>query len=118
MGKRGMNKRALIKELSESTQLSKDAVTDVMDAFIDIFIRECVLTGKFNLHNAFSVESHTRAARKQYNVNTKKYFDYPETEVLSIKLSPKINSFKRWSQRNARNYRTGLTPEDWRKLKK
>lgn len=118
MGKRGMNKRALVRELSESTQLSKDAVEDVLDAFVDIFIRECVINGKFNLHNAFSVETHIRSARKQYNVNTKKYFDYPETEVLSIKLSPKINSFKRWSQRNARNYRTGLTAEDWRKLKK
>ena len=117
MGKRGMNNRDLVKEISESTQLSKDAVKDVMDAFVDIFIRECVLNGKFNLHNAFSVESHTRKARKQYNVNNKKYIDYPETEVLSIKLSPKINSYKRWSQRNARNYKTGLTAEDWRKLK-
>ena len=118
MGKRGMNKRALVKEISESTQLSKEAVEDMLNCFVDIFIRECVLNGKFKLHNAFSVESHVRSARKQYNVNNKKYIDYPETEVLSIKLSPKINSYKRWSQRNARNYKTGLTAEDWRKLKK
>lgn len=116
--KKAMSRRAIVKEISEVTQVKPSVVRSVLDAFADIFIRETVLTGKFNFSNCFSVDTHERKARKQYNVNTSKYIDYPETKVLSIKLSPKINSFNRWKQRHENNAKSGLTIKDWQNKKK
>lgn len=116
--KKAMSRRALIKEISDVTQVKPSVVKSVLAAFSDIFIREVVLTGKFNFSNCFSVDTHERKARKQYNVNTSKYIDYPETKVLSIKLSPKINSFHRWKQRHENNAKHGLTIKDWQDKKK
>lgn len=116
--KKTMSKRELIKEISDVTQLKPDVVKSVIDAFIDIFIREVIMVGKFNLSNCFSVNTHKRKARKQYNVNKGKYEDYPETEVLSITLSKKINYFHRWKKRHEYNEKHGLTVEDWRNRNK
>ena len=114
MNKRSMSKRELIQEISEVTQLKPTMVKSVLDAFGDIFIRETVMNGKFNFSNCFSVTSHKRKARKQYNVNRGEYQDYPETEVLSIRLSKKINNYHRWKQRHEYNAKHGLTVEDWK----
>lgn len=113
MSKQSMNKRELIKEISEVTQLKPAMVKSVLDAFADIFIRETIMNGKFNFSNCFSVNTYKRKARKQYNVNKKEYQDYPETEVLSIRLSKKINNYHRWKQRHEYNEKNGLTLEDW-----
>lgn len=112
-----MSRKELINEISDVTQIKRDIVDNVLKAFTDIFIRECVMTGSFNFNRAFKVETHVRSERKQYNVNTGKYLYYPETEVLSIKLSPKINSFHRWKLRNEYNAKHGLTISDWQNLK-
>lgn len=111
--KKSMTKRELITEISHVTQLKPIIVKSVLDAFTDIFIREAVMTGKFSLANCFSISTHTRKARKQYNVNKNEYQDYPETKVLDIKLSKKINGFHRWKQRHEYNEKHGLTIEDW-----
>ena len=111
--RKSMSKREIIKEISQVTQLKTKAVQSVLDAFADILIREAVMTGKFNFSNCFVIETHTRKARKQYNVNIGKYQEYPETSVLSISLSKKINGFHRWKQRNEYNAKHGLTIEDW-----
>lgn len=108
-----MSRRELINEISNVTQLRKEVVDSVLKAFADILIREAVIKGKFNFSNCFSIDTHKRKARKQYNVNTGEYQHYPETEVLSIKLSKKINSFHRWKQRHEYNAKHGLTVEDW-----
>lgn len=111
--KKAMSKREYTKEISDVTQLKTDVVTSVLDAFADIVIREAIMTGKFNFSNCFSIDTHTRSARKQFNVNTRKYQYYPETKVLGITLSKKINSFHRWKQRHEYNTKHGLTIEDW-----
>lgn len=111
--RKSMSKRELIKEISDVTQLKTDVVKSVLDAFSDIFIREAIITGKFNFSNCFSVNTHTRKARKQFNVNKGEYQEYPETEVLGITLSKKIHSFHRWKQRHEYNEKHGLTIEDW-----
>lgn len=111
--KKPMSKRELIREISHVTQLKTEISESVMNAFIDIFIREVIMTGKFNLPNCFSVKTHTRKPRTQYNVNKGEYFDYPETKVLGITLSKKIKSYHRWKQRNEYNQKHGLTLEDW-----
>lgn len=108
-----MTKRELIAEISEVTNLKTDIVKSVIDAFSDIFIRETVMKGKFRLANCFSVVSHKRKARTQYNVYKGEFFDYPETEVLSVNLSKKINYYNRWKQRHEYNTKHGLTIEDW-----
>lgn len=108
-----MSKRELISEISEVTHLKPVVVKSVLDAFADIFIRESIVNGKFNFSNCFSVKTHTRKARTQYNVNKEEYQDYPETEVLGITLSKKIHSFHRWKQRHEFNEKHGLTVEDW-----
>ena len=113
MTKKSMSKRELIKEISEVTQLKPAMVKSVLDAFADIFIRESIMNGKFNFSNCFSVNTYKRKARKQYNVNKGEYQEYPETEVLSIKLSKKVNNFHRWKQRHEYNAKHGLTVEDW-----
>lgn len=113
--KKLISKRELIKEISDVTQLKPEMVKSVLDAFADIFIRETIMTGKFNFSNCFSVKTYTRKARKQYNVNKGKYQEYPETEVLGITLSKKIHNFHRWKQRHEYNDKHGLTVEDWQK---
>lgn len=116
--KKAMSRRELVNEISEVTQVKTEIVRNVLNAFGDIFIRECIITGKFNFNNGFSVDTHERKARKQYNVSSGKYIDYPATEVLSIKLSPKINKFHRWKMRNEYNLKNNLKISDWDKLKK
>lgn len=115
--KKSMTKRELINEISDTTNLKPVVVKSVLDSFADIFIRESVINGKFNFSNCFSVKTNTRSARKQYNVYKNKYEEYPETEVLSITLSKKINHFHRWKQRHEFNDKHGLTIEDWRNRK-
>lgn len=112
-----MEKRKLVKEISHATKLKTQAVKDVLDAFEDIVIRECVVNGKFKYRNLFSVDNHIRKERSQYNVQTGQYIKYPETSVLNISLSPKINSYYRWKQRHEFNQKYGLTIEDWQKMK-
>lgn len=114
---KGMTKREIIKEISDVTNLKTDAVKNVIDAFTDIFIRESVMTGSFHLSNCFIVETKTRAERVAYNVNKDAYEKFPETKVLSIRLSPKINGFHRWKQRHDYNDKHGLTLEDWQNRK-
>lgn len=111
--KKAMTKREITKEISDVTGLKPAIVMSVLNAFIDIFIRETVLTGFFNLANCFSVRTYERKARSQYNVNKGEYQDYPKTEVLGIKLSKKIHGFHRWKQRHEYNEKHGLTVEDW-----
>lgn len=111
---KSMSRRQLIKEISDTTRLKPDAVKSVLDTFSDIFIREVVINGKFNFSNCFSVDTHTRKAGKRHNVNTGTYQYFPETKVLDIRLSKKINSFNRWKQRHEYNQKHGLTVEDWR----
>lgn len=112
--KKPMSRDELVKEISDVTQLKPEIVKSVLNAFADIFIREVVMKGVFLFSNCFSVKTHTRKARKQFNVNTGKYQDYPETKVLGITLSRKINNFHRWKQRHEYNSKHGLTIEDWR----
>lgn len=112
---KAMSKNELINEISDVTNLKKEIVESVINAFIDIFIREVVMKGKFHLVNCFTVKTHTRKARRQYNVNKKAYYDYPETEILDISLSGKVKNFFRWKKRNEYNMKHGLTPEDWQK---
>lgn len=111
---KSMSKRELIKEISEVTQLRPAVVKSVLDAFADIFIRESILNGKFNFSNCFSVSTHKRKARRQFNVSKGEYQDYPETTVLGIKLSKKINNFHRWKKRHEFNEKNGLTVDDWK----
>lgn len=108
-----MTKREIIAEISEVTQIKTDVSESVLNAFIDIFIRETVMNGQFNLSNCFSVKTHKRKARKQYNVNKGRFQDYPETEILGVTLSKKIKGFHRWKQRHEYNTKHGLTVEDW-----
>lgn len=110
---KSMSRDALVKEISEVTQLKPIAVESVLNAFTDIFIRETVIKGKFTFTNCFSVNTKKRKERKQYNVNKGVYEEYPETKVLSIRLSRKINGFHRWKQRHEYNEKHGLTVEDW-----
>ncbi len=110
-----MTKREIAKEISDVTQLKIEIVYSVLNAFADIFIREAVMTGKFRFSNCFTVDTHTRKAGERYNVNKKKYQYYPETKVLAISLSKKVNSFHRWKQRHEYNAKHGLTIEDWQK---
>lgn len=115
--RKAMTKQEIIAEISQVTNLKTDIVKSVIDAFSDIFIREVVMKGKFRLANCFSVDSHKRKARTQYNVSKGIYQDYPETEVLSTTLSKKINSYYRWKQRHEYNTKHGLTIEDWQNRK-
>lgn len=108
-----MTKRELVKEISDVTNLKNEIVHSVIDAFSDILIREAVMNGNFNLNNCFSIKTHKRSARKQYNVNKGEFQDYPETDILGITLSRKIHSFHRWKQRHEFNENHGLTIEDW-----
>lgn len=114
---RSMNRREVVNEISSVTNVKDDIVRSILNAFEDIMIRECVMNGKFKFRNGFSVDTHVRKERKQYNVQTGQYIKYPETKVLNISLSPKINNFHRWKQRNEFNEKHGLTIEDWRKMK-
>lgn len=111
--KRSMSKREIIKEISDVTQLKTSVVKSVLDAFADILIRESIITGMFNFSNCFSIKTHKRKKRTQYNVNKGEYLDYPETEILGITLSKKIHYFHRWKQRHQYNEDHGLTIEDW-----
>lgn len=108
-----MSKRELVKEISDVTGLKTVVVMSVINAFIDIFIRETVIKGCFNLSNCFTVKTHDVKARTQYNVNKDKYQDYPKTKRLGISLSSKIHGFYRWKQRHEYNEKHGLTIEDW-----
>lgn len=112
--KRAMSTRETVREISEVTQLKSVAVKSVLDALADIIIRESVMNGKFNLSNCFSVKTHTRKARSQYNVNKGEFQDYPETKILGITLSKKIKGFHRWKQRHEYNNKHGLTLDDWK----
>ena len=117
MDTKKMSKRDLVSEISHVTQLKKEEVNSIINALSDIIIREAVMKGEFTLPNCFSIKTHSRKKRKQYNVQTGKYFEYPKTKVLGITLSNKIKSFHRWKQRNEYNQKHGLTIEDWQRMK-
>lgn len=110
---KGMSKRELVREISHVSQLKPEIVNSVINALTDIIIREAVLTGNFNLTNVFTIKTHERKARRQFNVNKDEYYEYPETKYLGIKLSDKIQGFHRWKQRTEYNQKHGLTQEDW-----
>ena len=111
--KKAMSKRELVREISHVTQLKPEVVNSVISALTDIIIREAVMTGKFILTNVFTINTHKRKARRQFNVNKDEYYEYPETKFLGIKLSKKIQGFHRWKQRTEYNQKHGLTQEDW-----
>lgn len=108
-----MTKREVMQEISDVTNLKYDIVKSVLDTFTDILIRESVMNGVFRWDRAFSINTITRSARKQYNVSKGEYEFFPETEILQIKLSRNINSWHRWKKRYEFNEKHGLTPEDW-----
>lgn len=112
--KKAMSKREIENEISRVTQLKPEIVRSVLNAHADIFIREVVMNGRFNYSNCYSVNTHTRKARKQFNVNSNEYQEYPETEILDIKLAKKVRSFHRWKQRHEYNSKHGLTVDDWK----
>lgn len=113
-GNKSMTKKEIIKEISDVTGLKTEVSSSVLNAFADILIREAVMTGKFVFSNCFSIDTHIRSARRQFNVSSGEYKDYPETKILGIKLSKKINSFNRWKQRHEYNSKHGLTVDDWK----
>lgn len=119
MGKqqKPMSKKDLISEISEVTQLKKEVVDSVLKAFTDIFIREVVVKGTFTLTNCFSVLTKRRKERKQYNVQKGAYEKFPETNILTIRLSKKVLSFHRWKERHEYNAKHDLTVEDWKNRK-
>lgn len=110
---KAMSKREYVREISHVTQLKTEVVNSVIDALTDIIIREAIMTGSFNLTNVFTIKTHKRKARTQYNVNKGEFFEYPETKVLGITLSKKIQGYHRWKQRTEYNQKHGLTQEDW-----
>lgn len=113
---KGMTKRELVKEISDKTELKTEAVMSVINCFIDIFIREVIVNEVFSLAKCFTVKSNKRKARKGKDFETDEEIIYPETRVLSIKLSPKINYFFRWKVRNERNSKLGVTSDNWREM--
>ncbi len=114
MKNKNLTKRELIKEISDKTELKPELVHSVINAFIDIFIREVIVKGQFNLSNCFSVHTKTRKEHIGYNMTTKENEIRPETKFLSMKLSKKINYMFRWKNRTERNSKLGTTPETWK----
>lgn len=112
--KRGMTKREIIREISSNTELKSDLVESVLDNFADIFEREVIVNEKFHFGNLFSVESKKRSKRKGKDLKTGEIVEYPETRILSIKLSRRINYYFRNKVRMERNLKLGATPENWR----
>lgn len=108
-----MSKREVIKEISDVTQVKTEVVESIINALTDIIIREAVMTGEFTLNNVFSIKTRTRKERTQYNVIKGEYYDYPETNYLTINLSKKIRGYHRWKERTEYNRKHGLTQEDW-----
>lgn len=113
MGKKGMTKRELIKEISDMTGLKTHYVKDVLNAFTYIGIREAVMNEHFHLANFFTIDSYEKGPQEGYNVHLKKKVTYPPTRVLNIKLSRKVNKFFRWKMRNLNNAKYGVTQENW-----
>lgn len=111
--KKAMTKREIIKEISDATELKPDIVKSVLDVWSDIFLREVILNERFLWTKCFSVSSSTRKKRKGFNKKLNKIVEYPETRVLSIKLSKHINYFFRWKMRNENNKKFGVTKENW-----
>lgn len=111
-----MTKRELVKEISDRTELKTEVVMSVINCFIDIFIREVIVNEIFTLANCFTVKSKKRKPRKGKSLETGEEVTYPETRVLSMKLSRKINYFFRWKIRNERNVELGMTPETWHEI--
>lgn len=112
--KRGMTKREIVREISNNTELRADVVESVLDNFADIFEREVIVNEKFHFGNLFSVESKKRGKRKGKDLKTGEEIEYPETRVLSIKLSRRINYYFRNKVRVERNLKLGATPETWK----
>jgi nucleoid DNA-binding protein len=115
---KSMSKNEIISEISEATEIKKDVVRSVLDCFADLMTRECIMTESFNFSKCFSVNTRARKAHKAYSVSTKEYINVPETQILTIKLSPKIHSFHRWKHRNANNKKHGVNRENWREAYK
>lgn len=110
---RPLTLREIVNEISEKTEIKSDIVKSIIDCFIDIFIRETVLKGMFHLKNCFTVDKTKKSARKGYNIKLQQTVEYPETEVLRIKLSRKIRYYWRWKLRNERNNKNNTTKENW-----
>lgn len=110
----GMSKREIIKEISDITTLKPDIVKNILDCFSDIMVRECIEKRSFHLANCFTVESKPRAARRAFNVHKDCYENFPATNVLTIRLSSRINSMSRWSQRHENNAKAGVSVSNYR----
>lgn len=119
MSETKMTKSQLVKRISDLTKIKQSVVKDVLNAFTDVFTEEVVSNGTFHFGKCFTVNSLPRKARRAYNVTTGEYYDYPETNVLSIKLAREINYMYRWSQRHQRNVQNNISVSDFKeKLKK
>lgn len=113
MGKKGMTKRQLTKEISDMTGLKTQYVTDVLNALTYVGIREAVMNEHFHLTNLFTIDSYERGPQKGYNANLGKTVTYPPTRVLRIKLSRNVNKLFRWKMRNLNNAKHGVTQDNW-----
>lgn len=116
MEDKAMTKREMVQAMSDATGLKTEVVHSVLDSFIDLFILETVAKGKFRLDKCFTVDTTVRTARKQYNVFEDEYKEYPEMNVLNIKLSRNINYMHRWKERNINNNKANVTIEEFKNL--
>lgn len=113
---KGISKRELVKEISNATELKTDAVMSVINCFTDIFIREVVVNEVFNLDRCFTVEAKPRKATKRVDFETGEKVLYPDTKVLSVRLSPKINYYFRWKLRHERNAKYDVDASSWKDI--
>lgn len=108
-----MKKPQIIKEIAQVTNMTQGEVTDVLNAFTDLAIREMVTTGAFAWPGLPTVTRIERKGVKRYQSDLDKTLLYPNTYELRARVPASVKKYHREMIRNNNNEINGVSREDW-----
>lgn len=87
-----MNKKDLIKNIANSTKLTKKTVSQVIDAFLEEMEKAVKSKTTLSLVGYFTLSVKKRAARTAINPKTKQKITIPAKDYPTIKVGSKLKS--------------------------
>lgn len=85
-----LSNREIIQKIAKETGMTQKAVSDVLDAFVDIYTVELLTTGAWKYPGMGCVQRYVKKSTKRPHPATGEMTEYPETCYLRSKLSDKL----------------------------
>ena len=106
-------KPEIIREVAQVTKMTQREVTDVLNAFTDIAIREMVVTGAFAWPGLPTVTRIEKEGVLRYQSDLDKTLLYPNTYELRARVPSSVRKYHREMIRNNNNEINGVDRENW-----